>query len=228
MRAKDFELLLGKALVNWGAPTLNQVYADKNGNIGWMPGGLAPKRPNWDGLLPVPGDGRYEWDGFWRGDKMPSIYNPEKGWIATANAYNIPEEYPAIERKLGFEWTKSLASLAGARSAGNALPKVSLEDLQRLAERYSLHPGTAARRTARDAFIRGRENESRARIFARMGRAYTGWIHRKLRWRKSGSCVICTRFSMRRSLKPGSRVSTIRHRHERDAGGHGEARDPIR
>jgi penicillin amidase len=34
------------------------------GNIGSVPGGLAPKRPNWDGALPVPGDGRYEWTGF--------------------------------------------------------------------------------------------------------------------------------------------------------------------
>ena len=130
MRAKDFNAFR-KALVNWGAPTLNQVYADKNGNIGWMPSGLAPKRPNWDGLLPVPGDGRYEWDGFWRGDKMPSIYNPEKGWIATANAYNIPEEYPATERKLGFEWTNPSRHQRLHEVLG-ALPKVSLEDSQRL------------------------------------------------------------------------------------------------
>ena len=51
-------------MLNWGAPTENQVYADTSGNIGWVPGGLTPIRPNWDGLLPVPGDGRYEWAGF--------------------------------------------------------------------------------------------------------------------------------------------------------------------
>jgi penicillin G amidase len=129
MRAKDFNAFR-KALVNWGAPTVNQVYADAKGNIGWIPSGLAPKRPNWDGLLPVPGDGRYEWGGFWRGDQLPSIYNPEKGWIATANAYNIPEGYPAKERKLGFEWTnpsrhQRLHELLGG------LSKISLEDSER-------------------------------------------------------------------------------------------------
>jgi hypothetical protein len=36
-------------------PTENQVYADVQANVGWVPGGLAPGRPNWDGLLPVPG-----------------------------------------------------------------------------------------------------------------------------------------------------------------------------
>ena len=130
MRAKNFNAFR-KALVNWGAPTLNQVYADAKGNIGWIPGGLAPKRPNWDGLLPVPGDGRYEWDGFWRGDQMPSIYNPQKGWIATANAYNIPDEYPAKERKLGFEWTNPSRHQRAHEVLGS-LPKISLEDSERL------------------------------------------------------------------------------------------------
>ena len=130
MRAKDFSAFR-KALVNWGAPTLNQVYADAKGNIGWIPSGLAPKRPNWDGLLPVPGDGRYEWDGFWRGDQMPAVYNPEKGWIATANAYNIPEDYPAKQRKLGFEWTNPSRHQRAHEVLG-ALPRISLEDSERL------------------------------------------------------------------------------------------------
>src|SRR5258706_321067 len=89
MGAKDFKTFKA-ALVNWGAPTLNQVYADTKGNIGWAATGLAPKRPNWDGLLPVPGDGRFEWAGIWRGNELPSLYNPAKGFIGTANAYNIP------------------------------------------------------------------------------------------------------------------------------------------
>ena len=44
----------------WGAPSENQVYADTAGNIGWIPGGMAPRRLTYDGLWPVPGDGRYE------------------------------------------------------------------------------------------------------------------------------------------------------------------------
>ena len=130
MRAKNFKAF-EQALVNWGAPTLNQVYADAKGNIAWKPTGLAPRRPNWDGLLPVPGDGRYEWAGIWRGADMPVIYNPPQGFIATANAYNIPEGYPARERKLGFEWTNPSRHQRVHEVLG-ALPKVSLEDSERL------------------------------------------------------------------------------------------------
>jgi penicillin amidase len=120
-----------RAMLHWGAPTENQVYADVQGNIGWVPGGLAPIRPNWDGLLPVPGDGRYEWAGFWPGDKLPSTYNPASGYVTTSNEMNLPADYPYRERKLGFEWTN------GSRHARidevlKSLPKVSIEDSMKL------------------------------------------------------------------------------------------------
>jgi penicillin amidase len=130
MRAKTFKDFQ-KAMLNWGAPTENQVYADTRGNIGWVPGGLAPIRPNWDGLLPVPGDGRYEWAGFWRGDQLPSAYNPKDGWIATANHMNIPADFPWRERKLGFEWTSESRYRRVAEVLA-ALPRVSIEDSMRL------------------------------------------------------------------------------------------------
>ena len=93
------------ALSHWGAATLNFVYADTSGNIGWIAEGRAPVRPNWDGLMPVPGDGRYEWKGFLSEDELPSSYNPAKGWFATANELNLPEGYPNEERKVSFEWS---------------------------------------------------------------------------------------------------------------------------
>lgn len=103
MRATNFAQFK-RSMRNWGAPTENQVYADTKGNIGWVPGGMTPIRPNWDGLYPVPGDGRYEWKGFLSGDKLPSSYNPKSGWFASANELNLPKDYPYRERKLGFEW----------------------------------------------------------------------------------------------------------------------------
>ena len=75
MRAKDCDEFR-RAMPTGARRRENQVYADVKGNIGWVPGGLAPERPNWDGLLPVPGDGRYEWAGFWRGDELPSVLQP--------------------------------------------------------------------------------------------------------------------------------------------------------
>jgi penicillin amidase len=103
MRAQNWDQFLA-ALNRWGAPGENQVYADTEGNIGWKPAGLVPRRPGWDGLLPVPGDGRYEWDGFMDMDELPVELNPSRGWIATANEMNLPEDYPYEERKVSFEW----------------------------------------------------------------------------------------------------------------------------
>ncbi|MDA0955958.1 MAG: penicillin acylase family protein, partial [Proteobacteria bacterium] len=84
MRAKNWRGFVA-ALNRWGAPSENQVYADRDGNIGYKPAGLLPRRRNYDGLLPVPGDGRYEWDDFHSMSDLPEILNPEKGWYATAN-----------------------------------------------------------------------------------------------------------------------------------------------
>jgi penicillin amidase len=100
MRAQSWDGFLA-AMNRWGLPPENMVYADVEGNIGWKPGGLAPIRPNWDGLLPVPGDGRYEWAGFRDMDELPVESNPERGWVATANQMNLPEGYP---HGVGFEW----------------------------------------------------------------------------------------------------------------------------
>ncbi|MBA2442046.1 MAG: penicillin acylase family protein [Rubrobacter sp.] len=105
MRAGSWEEFL-ECMEGWGVPAENQAYADVDGNIGWKPGGLAPVRPNWDGLLPVPGDGRYEWDGFRDQDQLPVEFNPERDWLATANEMNLPEDYPHEEHKLGFEWAE--------------------------------------------------------------------------------------------------------------------------
>lgn len=96
MRASNWRQFAG-ALNRWGTPAENQVYADIDGNIGYKPAGMFPRRPNWDGLLPVPGDGRYEWQGFHDMDVLPEEYNPERGFSGTANSMNLPDDYP-IER----------------------------------------------------------------------------------------------------------------------------------
>jgi penicillin amidase len=89
----------------WGAPPLNIVYADVAGNIGWAASGRVPKRKNWDGLMPVPGDGRYEWEGFQSNDALPSSLNPAEGFFGTANEMNLPAGYPNEQNKIAFEWT---------------------------------------------------------------------------------------------------------------------------
>ncbi len=115
-----------KAMRHWGTPPVNHVYADSGGNIAWMTAGKAPRRPNWDGLLPVPGNGTYEWDGFHAPENLPREINPARGFVATANEMNLPKGYPYAERKLSFEWsersraTRIMEALADSRSHGLA------------------------------------------------------------------------------------------------------------
>ncbi|MGE0453986.1 MAG: penicillin acylase family protein [Vicinamibacteria bacterium] len=127
MRARDFGQFRA-ALRRWGAPTENQVYADAAGNIGWVAGGLAPIRPNWDGLLPVPGDGRYEWAGFRDGDELPRALNPEQGFVATANEMNLTPSSSGLG--LGFEWANPSRKQRVDELLSGA-PKLSVEEALR-------------------------------------------------------------------------------------------------
>jgi penicillin G amidase len=117
------------ARARWGAPPLNLVYADTSGDIGWSAAGRTPVRPNWDGLMPVPGDGRYEWNGFLDQSRLPESRNPAKGFFATANEMNIPAEpaYPRAERRLGFEWADRTRSTR-IHEVLSANPKSTLAD----------------------------------------------------------------------------------------------------
>jgi penicillin amidase len=75
-------------------PSENMVWVDRGGTIGWQAAGIQPIRRNWSGVLPVPGDGRYEWDGYLPIKELPFEANPARGFIATANNYLLPENYP--------------------------------------------------------------------------------------------------------------------------------------
>ena len=130
MRAKTFPEY-ERAVARWGKPPLNLVYADIKGNIAWTPRGYAPIRPNWDGLLPVPGDGKYEWSGTWSGAQLPLSYNPPSGYLTTSNEMNLPADYPYKQRKLGFEWSDP-SRHQRIDEVLSQLPKVSLEDSMRL------------------------------------------------------------------------------------------------
>lgn len=75
------------------SPT-NFHYADVDGNTGWQVIGYMPVRKRGEGLLPVPGDGRYDWTGIRDFAALPSEYNPAKGWFASANQNNLPADWP--------------------------------------------------------------------------------------------------------------------------------------
>jgi penicillin amidase len=89
-QAKDCRDFL-EAAMYWKTPTENLICGDVDDNISWRPAALTPARQGWNGRLPVPGTGEYEWQGF-RKD-LPSELNPARGYIATANHNINPPGY---------------------------------------------------------------------------------------------------------------------------------------
>jgi penicillin amidase len=84
------------------APGQNVVYADVDGNIGYQTTGKVPIRATGDGSLPVSGtDNAHEWTSYIPFEKLPSIYNPPSGIIATANGRIAPDNYP---NSISMEW----------------------------------------------------------------------------------------------------------------------------
>ncbi|MEM6320572.1 MAG: penicillin acylase family protein [Bacteroidota bacterium] len=102
-QAKNFEEF--KAACNYSnIPGENMVWVDKAGNIGWQAVGIAPVRRNFSGLVPVPGDGRYEWDGYLPIIAKPNVYNPESGIFLTSNENVTHNDYP-FKDAIGYSWS---------------------------------------------------------------------------------------------------------------------------
>jgi len=85
-------------------PGENMVWADKEGNIGWQSVGIAPIRRNFSGLVPIPGDGRYEWDGYLPIIQKPNTLNPPQGFFGTSNHNVTPDDYEHWNA-IGFSWS---------------------------------------------------------------------------------------------------------------------------
>jgi penicillin G amidase len=128
-RARNWPEFL-KALERWKVPSENLVYADVDGNIGWVAAGMTPIRKGWSGLLPVPGaEGRYEWQGFLPLSELPHSFNPSGHYIATANHNILP---PGYRRELGYEWALPLRFLRIAEILNTPKSKFTVADFQKL------------------------------------------------------------------------------------------------
>ena len=84
-------------------PGENMIWADKYGDIGWQAVGIAPIRKTHSGLVPVSGNGNFEWKDYIDIVEKPNIFNPEKGYIATANQNVTPEDYDRWD-VIGYDW----------------------------------------------------------------------------------------------------------------------------
>lgn len=87
-------------------PAENMIWADKKGNIGWQATGINPIRNGFSGMVASLGDGSMDWKGYQPIAERPHVFNPEIGYLATANENVTPEDYP-YPNTIGFEWADS-------------------------------------------------------------------------------------------------------------------------
>jgi penicillin amidase len=84
-----------QALSRFGIMMLNFVFADRDGNIGWIASGKLPIRSQGDGTVPyVVKDGKDNWVGWIPFEKNPQLHNPQKGWLGTCNHNTVDKDYP--------------------------------------------------------------------------------------------------------------------------------------
>ncbi|MDM9630117.1 penicillin acylase family protein [Robiginitalea aurantiaca] len=112
-------------------PGENMIWADADGNIGWQAVGIAPVRTNFSGMVPVPGDGRFEWEGYLPIVEKPNAFNPPSGFIATANENVTPESYTRWEA-IGYTWADSFRGqrIDEILDGGEKLTMNAMKDLQ--------------------------------------------------------------------------------------------------
>ena len=103
-RAGNWEEFLASAR-DFASPQQNMVYADIDGNIGFVAPGRVPIRKaenDLHGLAPAPGwDARYDWAGFIPFESLPRQFNPASHQVITANEKIVAPDYPYF---LTSEW----------------------------------------------------------------------------------------------------------------------------
>lgn len=105
-RAADADALR-EAMRPWHVPTFCVVYADVDGRIGFQATGRIPVRNESERGYRPGWDPRHQWDGLIPFDGMPHVADPERGWIATANARPAPDDFPY---PLSGTWSDDLRS----------------------------------------------------------------------------------------------------------------------
>ncbi len=119
-------------------PGENMVWSDPKGTIGWQAVGLAPIRKNWTGLVPVPGDGRYEWAGYLPIAQLPHSENPASGYIVTANNNLTNPDFPH-RNAIGWVWASPSRAHRIEEVLGDGKRK-TLSDFMRLQADYVALP----------------------------------------------------------------------------------------
>jgi penicillin G amidase len=116
-------------------PAQNLIFADVDGNIGYQSPGKVPIRGNGDGTWPAPGwDPSYDWKGYLPFAELPTVFNPDDGWIVTANQAVVGPRYQNL---LTHDWSygyrsQRIMDMIRARTTAGASAKVSAEDIRQM------------------------------------------------------------------------------------------------
>jgi penicillin G amidase len=118
------------AAQRWTEPPINLVYADRQGNIGYLLASRIPIRSKGHGEGPFQGwTGENEWIGYVGDDQKPFLLNPERGFIVTANNRVVGPGYPyylSVDYVPGFRAARIEEILYGTGR------KFSVEDFREL------------------------------------------------------------------------------------------------
>ncbi len=143
-------------------PGENMIWADKEGNIGWQSVGIAPIRTNFSGLVPVPGDGRYEWDGYLPIIKKPNALNPSKGFFGTANQNVTPDDYEHWDA-IGFSWADPYRGDRVNEVLG-AGEKLTMDDMKALQVDYLSIPARTLTPLLANISFTGKPDEAKKKL----------------------------------------------------------------
>lgn len=93
-RAKNYTDYIN-AINTYQCPGQNFVFASKRGDIAIKQQGLFPAKWKGQGNFLMPGiDSSYMWQGFIPVNENPGIYNPERGFVSSANQRAVDTTYP--------------------------------------------------------------------------------------------------------------------------------------
>jgi penicillin G amidase len=150
-----------RAFSQFDAPGQNVVFADVDGNIGYQATGKVPIRAAGDGSLPASGaDNAHEWVSYIPFEKLPSIYNPPSGIIATANGRITPDSYPySISMEWEAPWrTARIYHVLGSGRQFSTADMLALQtDIQSEAEQFAAERFVYAVDHATNATVRAKQ-----------------------------------------------------------------------
>ncbi|MFD9392687.1 penicillin acylase family protein [Streptomyces sp. NPDC060000] len=132
--AKDWDDFRDAAK-KFDVPSQNLVYADTSNNIGYqLPGKIPTRAKGVDGSIPTPGwNPKYKWTGTIAFDKLPYEYNPDRGYIVTANQAVVDKDkYPYT---LTTDWgygarSQRITDLIKSKIKGGG--KISTDDMRQM------------------------------------------------------------------------------------------------